>query len=315
MKREDTPEIKKFKRAFGAVRDARLTNAIMNQPQPILVPLITRQEVQSWMKKSGLDLRDVDRKAQRQTAAVLGAAERNRTQAIKYSRKVKSILDGAAEAWRNGAQISLQGAVQRYFLDTPFLIWPNPESMPVLDASMIQPANSSVKLQCHLEYKDQYVNRMGEVTIFFRWTNPSDYPTMISVDSYAIFSGWAQAVALGSWSESTVWLTVGGGIEVYLVGDQYVKVPPDAGVLPVNFNVQNQDGPFYHHTFGVSKNVFRGYDMQIHQVLVPANSDIILNLTFEITVTMFGPSTVDVDFSSDSTFGVTAPGILITKWN
>src|ERR1039457_2928334 len=128
--------------------------------------------------------------------------------------RLQGFLDRAAGAWVTGGTITL-GQVERYFLDTPFLIWPTP-GLPLVSAT-IQPANNVVTFHYHNEAGDQGFGGIEEVSILFRWTNPSAYPTMISVDGLIVFSGTAQAHAAGSWLDGSItavevfsWLDVYG---------------------------------------------------------------------------------------------------------
>jgi hypothetical protein len=105
--------------------EARLSIQALNRPKRIVVPDMTSREVQTLAKKLGLDPKVIEQKAARQTKEVLRSAEKYRAQMIKQSGTAKKFLDRAAGAWVTGGTITL-GQVERYFLDTPFLIWPTP---------------------------------------------------------------------------------------------------------------------------------------------------------------------------------------------
>jgi hypothetical protein len=301
---------RKFEKVFGPVRNARLSIQAMNMPKRIMVPDMTSREVQRLAKKLGLDPKIVEQKAARQTTQVLRSAEKYRTQMIKRSGTAKKFLDRTAGAWVRGGAVP-QGQVERYFLDTPFLIWPTP-GLPLVSAK-IQPANSVVKFHFHNQAGDQGTLGIEEVSILFRWTNPSAYATMISVDGLIVFNGTAQAHAAGSWGDGTITAVgVYSYLHVYGDWDASHTLLAAEGEVPMGLLAET-DGLFYRHSVTESGSVFRGFIQHIDRIAVPANGEITLSFDVQIGYQTDPNGFVDLDFASGS-FSVLTPGIFITQW-
>jgi hypothetical protein len=305
----DTTDIEKFKKVFGPARDARMSIQALNRRKRILVPDMTSREVQTLAKKLGLDPKVVEQKAARQTTEVLRSAEKYRTQMIKQSGTAKKFLDRTAAAWVAGGTIV--GQAQRYFLDTPFLIWPTP-GLPLVSAT-IQPANNVVTFHYHNQAGDQSYGGIEEVSILFRWTNPSGSPTVISVDGMIVFSGTGQAHAAGSWLNGSITsVEIISYLDVYGDWDPTHSVLANEGETPIVLLAET-NGLIYKHSVTESGSVFQGFMQQINQITIPANGEITLSFDVQIYYGMDPHGFVDLDFASGS-FSVLTPGIFLTQW-
>ena len=173
-------------------------------------------------------------------------------------------------------------------LDTPFLIWPTPQLQ--LDSATIQPGNSIIRFHHTREFVARQTDAtIHEVSTFFRWTNPSDAPASISIDGYLIFSGTGQAVIRGGWMTDDVsaHLVVYGGVQAWGPSHEFLGGSPFL-TSPINFFLET-NGLFYKHSVTESASVFRGYDMRVDQIAVPANAEITLDLGLQIWETPSRP--------------------------
>ena len=307
-KRVFTPNVEEMKKVLGSMREARLERAELSLPTKIIAPSPSRQTLEPMVAKTGLNVVELEKLADKYKSDMHKLAEQKKSKAIVQSAAHKEFLDRAAVARRvpTGHFPLLPGpGTWREAITSPFLIWPSPGLQ--VDDYGIQPYNSWAKLKQHSTSSGS-----GEVAFYYFWENPNNADTVFTADAYIVLNGHAQAD-----DNTSYWLLDHQATQLYISvqlepfnwsQSQQIPLPGDLEYA-VTLSAY---GPGWPISVGaiMSQDVFRGYDLRAENLIVHANQVMVFQVVMMMQY-VIDDGDIDVDFSSGA-FEIMCPEVLIT---
>lgn len=306
--------MEKFKEVFQTITDARIALNALNRPQRVVPAGPTRQELDSWATKLGLDPKDLDQESARQNAELLRLAKLQKEDAVKKSASVQKLLASQIPSLAGSNSVATQGSSLEYYLiNTPYVI----EATAGLTAYGYErldgPGNSFAKFQL-----EKYSGAATEtLTFFFLWYSPGLY-TVISVEAFLIMNGYLRAVALGGIAIDLPETSVGVTpiLTIYDESAQPFTFSVTDGEPAIGASAQPSNLGIYQHSVMVSTNVAKWAVMRTGPFGVPPNSTVVIEVKVSVgySVEKDNGGSIDADFSSNA-YNIAAPGVIVTKWS
>jgi hypothetical protein len=255
---------------------------------------------------------DFDALMTRNEAKAESQIKKLRAEALKIARSRKPALDRMIAQRVKSFEALTHPVVEvpsaeRYFVNTPIEIY---STQIDLDSLSNEPSNSWAKFM--LDFR----KNAGPSVIFrFVWENSTDKYVLINVDGYVILHGfcdlWSDGGVFAGYRMSS--LTMAPTLELYDYTTEPFPPLTQAVNIPFAVHVQTDSGGMFDDADSETELVFRGYDLRKDLVIVPPSTAVGLHASVQMSVgTGDGEARVRADFISDS-FGVTVPGVLITK--
>ena len=198
---------------------------------------------------------------------------------------------------------------RRYVVDRPFLIWPSRGLQ--VDDYQTQPYHSWAKLK----HRATSGNGLGELTFYYLWQNPVDADTaVVNADAYLVLNGFCEADDTTGWwllDHSPTTLSLSVQLEVFNWSRDQQN--PAAQTLPLSALDLQAYGPGgWPVSVGalLSQNVFRGYDLQLQNLLIARDEVMVFEVIMQLQYTIDDGS-VEVDFSSGD-YQIGSPFVQVT---
>ena len=287
----------------------------LNTPRPVVIPGPSAQELKSLAIKMGFNPQTIEQtEADRQKVISRVIAERQ-AESIKQSASVRKQLNSAAAGVLGGINnVATLGPVKRYLVNEPLAI--SPTANLEFEGSTISPGNSVAKFQYHASDLGN-ANGIATVDYYFRWQNPSNYGTLISADGLLLLNGTGKVTAIGGWDTTAheAILNISATLDVRGFWDPTFESLGSGYASGAGLTVYSLSGAYsiYQHTQVSTRNVLEFVDVQAKgPIAVPANG--IVSLLLSVSVRWWvNCGSIDAIFGPDP-FGVTSPGVIVTKW-
>ncbi len=202
------------------------------------------------------------------------------------SAAMRGIVRSEIENWRYAVEhlktlVPTAAPIQRVLLDTAADVTATPGLS--LDSTQIAPTNNSAKFFL-LSSTD--AGTTEAVSFGFAWQNASDRPAVVNVDGYLVLDGTCQAAAFGG--------SFGGYRLCHMLVDASLNIremwnqPPtspirqggqDARALPSRLTLAD----FLDDTEIVTRYLFRGFDLQHAQLMVPPDGTVRIEVSCTLT--------------------------------
>jgi hypothetical protein len=238
--------------------------------------------LESMLTKAGVE-GDRFEAIHRETEAEIQARiAQQMAEADAQSVAMRGIVRSDVENWRYTvghlkALVLTATPTQRILLDTASDVTATPGLS--LDSTQIAPTNNSAKFFL-LSSTDPGTTQA--VSFGFTWENASDRSAVVNVDGYLVLDGRCQAVAFGG--------SFGGYRLCHMFVDASLNIqelwnrPPtspirqggqDARALAITANAAG----FFDDTEIVTRHLFRGFDLQYQQLVVPPHGTIRIDVS------------------------------------
>lgn len=306
-----------FAKNLSAAREARADSNLDTLDFAKTLPSASRRASQqlfaSLAAKCGLDQESFDRLRLEGERELLSLHESAHSEAIKNSSRTSAALLSQVDARRKNLDglLALNPKPFLETIDSPFLIWASPSNM--LSDSTIESWKSRAKFQ----FRSEADSGFREVTFYYLWRNPSDRFAVVNVDGFLILNGFCRAHQSGGYFPGNRITTIrlSGSMALFEWWNQPPTQPlSQASLTQTLFTLSADAGDgFGGDSSTVSKNVFRGCDLQYSLFLVPPSAVTVIEVSALLNHSsgQDGSHNVLVDFESGD-FHAMSPFVLIS---
>jgi hypothetical protein len=305
------PSTEEINKVLGPARDARRARAALGLPARLMPPGPTPETVKSVLARTGLELAELEQLAKKYRADLCKLGDERMRKGREQSTQLQAFLDLEIAARRKAAEnlSELLPAAQYQVLDRPSGILTTGGLQ--LDHARIQSYGSWAKVRHQLKTADSTIR---ELIFSYFWQNSTNKDMVITADGYIILNGLAKAEdTTGFWlvDHYHTTLTVAVQLEVFHWPVSSQQDPHVSSFTETAVYLDAYGPGGWPLSLGaiLPRNVFRGFDLRVEDLLVKSSEARVFDVALTITADI-GDGDIDVDFSTND-FQVTSPMVQI----
>lgn len=241
---------------------------------------------EALLAKAGYDKAKIDAIRKQSAANFEAARKRIEAESDKHAKQMAGFAEKALAEWRvrneQRQQVNL-ASTQIFLLLTADQVTATPGI--TLASSQVGPQNNNAQFQL-LTSKAFGKEEVGFV---FHWQNPSDKFAVINVDAFPIVTGVLQAIEHGGIFPDSRNCSASVYVNLYLfeLWNQPPTQPiPQGSQTEFSVSAYVTDGGWFDDGQIVDSSIYRGYDLEYLQLVIPGNATVQIKVAITVQWTI-----------------------------